>query len=69
MIESVKHGKIVLVINTPTKGNDSKREGFRIRRTAVESSVGIITSLDTAAALADVLEKDIKVEDLKVYRI
>ena len=42
IIDVIKGRQIDLVINTPTKGNDSKTDGFRIRRTAIESSIGVI---------------------------
>ena len=48
--------KIDLVINTPTQGRDKSRDGFLIRRTAIETGVNVITSLDTANALASSLE-------------
>ncbi len=47
--------KIDLVIDTPTQGRDKSRDGFIIRRTAIETGVNCITSLDTANALADSL--------------
>ncbi|MCR5389101.1 MAG: carbamoyl-phosphate synthase large subunit [Lachnospiraceae bacterium] len=48
--------KIDLVINTPTQGRDKNRDGFLIRRTAIETGVNVLTSLDTANALAKSLE-------------
>ena len=49
--------KIDLVIDTPTQGNgDKTRDGFLIRRNAIETGVYCITSLDTANALARSLE-------------
>lgn len=69
IIDVIKSRKIDLVINTPTKGNDSKTDGFRIRRTAIESSLGIITSLDTAKALVDIMKKNIEGSDLEVFNI
>ena len=59
--------KIDLVINTPTQGRDKSRDGFLIRRTAIETGVNVITSLDTANALARSLEagaKDLTVVDI-----
>jgi carbamoyl-phosphate synthase large subunit len=44
-------GELDLVIITPTKGREAKRDGFQIRRKAVEKSVPCLTSLDTAWAL------------------
>lgn len=48
--------KIDLVINTPTQGRDKTRDGFLIRRNAIETGVHVITSMDTANALARSLE-------------
>ncbi len=49
--------KIDLVIDTPTQGNgDKSRDGFLIRRNAIETGVYCITAMDTANALAHALE-------------
>ena len=48
--------RIDLVIDTPTQGRDKSRDGFLIRRTAIETGVNCITSLDTARALVSSLE-------------
>ena len=49
--------KIDLVIDTPTQGNgDKNRDGFLIRRNAIETGVYCITAMDTANALARSLE-------------
>ena len=49
--------KIDLVIDTPTQGNgDKNRDGFLIRRNAIETGVYCITAMDTANALAQSLE-------------
>lgn len=48
--------KIDLVIDTPTQGRDKSRDGFLIRRTAIETGVTCLTSLDTARALVTSLE-------------
>lgn len=47
--------QIDLVVDTPTYGNKMK-DGFIIRRTAIETGVTCLTSLDTAAALLTSLE-------------
>jgi len=47
--------QIDLVIDTPTYG-DKMKDGFIIRRTAIETGVTCLTSLDTAAALLTSLE-------------
>ncbi len=49
--------RIDLVIDTPTQGNgDKSRDGFLIRRNAIETGVYCITAMDTANALASSLE-------------
>ena len=48
--------KIDLVIDTPTQGRDKSRDGFLIRRTAIETGINCLTSLDTASALLTSLE-------------
>ena len=48
--------KIDVVIDTPTQGRDKSRDGFLIRRTAIETGIHCLTSMDTANALALSLE-------------
>ena len=48
--------EIDLVIDTPTQGRDKSRDGFLIRRTAIETGVYCITAMDTATALVSSLE-------------
>ena len=45
-----------LIIDIPTR-NDNLKDGFLIRRFAVEAGIPIFTSLDTAQALITSLEK------------
>ncbi|AFS79327.1 carbamoyl-phosphate synthase, large subunit [Gottschalkia acidurici 9a] len=46
--EKINNKEIDLIINTPTKGNDKERRGFRLRRKATEHRIPIFTSIDTA---------------------
>lgn len=55
LADDIRDGRIQLVVNTLTKGRAPERDGFRIRRTAVEHGVPCLTSLDTASALLEVL--------------
>lgn len=48
--------KIDLVIDTPTQGRDKSRDGFLIRRTAIETGIYCITAMDTARALVTSME-------------
>ncbi|RDY26165.1 carbamoyl-phosphate synthase large subunit, partial [Romboutsia weinsteinii] len=69
ILDAIRNKQVDIVINTPTKGNDSTRDGFKIRRIATEFSTEVMTSLDTLKALVDVKKKDIKNAGLKVYNI
>ena len=57
------------VINTPTKGRKPERDGFRIRRRAVETTVPCLTSLDTARAFVDCLERNMNINDLEAVEL
>ncbi len=48
--------EIDLIIDIPHQGADRSRDGFIIRRNAIETGVHVLTSLDTATALATSLE-------------
>ena len=48
--------EIDLVIDTPSQGVDKSRDGFLIRRNAIETGVNVLTSIDTARALLTSLE-------------
>ena len=69
ILDSIRNKQVDIVINTPTKGNDSTRDGFKIRRTATEFSTEVMTSLDTLRALVEVKKKEIKDSGLEVYNI
>ncbi|MFZ5644449.1 MAG: carbamoyl-phosphate synthase large subunit [Bacillota bacterium] len=51
----IRSGKINMVLNTLTKGKAPERDGFQIRRVAVEFGVPCLTSLDTARAMYEVV--------------
>ncbi|WP_026507551.1 carbamoyl-phosphate synthase large subunit [Butyrivibrio sp. MC2013] len=61
--------KIDLVIDTPTQGRDKSRDGFLIRRTAIETGVNVITALDTARALVSSLENAYNEEGIELVDI
>ena len=67
IVDIVRSGMVDFIVNTPTKGNDAKRDGFRIRRAAVESSLDVFTALDTVNAMADVLKYNLHTYDVDVY--
>ena len=51
----VRSGRCAAVVNTPTHGKTVDRDGFLIRRAAVEARVPCLTSLDTALAVVTAL--------------
>jgi len=72
ILDLIHSGKVSLIINTPTKGRQPERDGFKIRRKAVESSIPCLTSLDTARAVLECIklgrnEKELEVIDLSVF--
>lgn len=69
ILDVIRNKQVDIVINTPTKGNDSTRDGFKIRRTATEFSTEVMTSLDTLKALVEVKKKEINRDILSVYNI
>ncbi len=69
IIDVIKSGKISMVINTPTKANNSLTDGFKIRRAAVESNILTLTSLDTVYALLVVMEADIDKKELNIVEL
>ncbi|CAG7621231.1 carbamoyl-phosphate synthase large subunit [Paenibacillus allorhizosphaerae] len=56
ILDLIRNGEAHFVVNTLTKGKKPERDGFRIRREAVENGVVCLTSLDTVNALLHVLE-------------
>ncbi|WP_010270063.1 carbamoyl-phosphate synthase large subunit [Paenibacillus senegalensis] len=56
ILDLIRNGEAHFVVNTLTKGKTPERDGFRIRREAVENGVVCMTSLDTVKALLNMLE-------------
>ena len=55
ILRLVRSGRCAAVVNTPTHGQTVDRDGFLIRRAAVEARVPCLTSLDTALAVVTAL--------------
>jgi carbamoyl-phosphate synthase large subunit len=56
ILDLIRNGQAHFVVNTLTKGKTPERDGFRIRREAVENGVVCMTSLDTVSALLNMLQ-------------
>ena len=61
LLDLILGHKIDLVIDIPAQGVEHSRDGFVIRRNAIETGVNVLTAIDTARALITSLENtDIK---------
>ena len=56
LLDLILGHEIDLVIDTPPQGADHARDGFTIRRNAIETGVTVLTAMDTAGALVTSLE-------------
>ncbi|MBD9014758.1 MAG: carbamoyl-phosphate synthase large subunit [Lachnospiraceae bacterium] len=56
LLDLILGHEIDLVIDTPPQGVEHSRDGFLIRRTAIETGVNVLTAMDTATALVTSLE-------------
>ena len=58
ILNSIRKGHVTYIINTITNSDSSTtKDGYQIRRCAVENNVTTFTSLDTVNVLLDVLEE------------
>lgn len=69
ILDMIRSGLIDMVINTPTKVNDVKRDGFMIRRAAIEASVPVLTSLDTVRGMLGIICSNMAEEDIDIYNL
>ncbi|RGY95391.1 carbamoyl-phosphate synthase large subunit [Clostridium sp. AM58-1XD] len=60
ILDLVLGHEIDLIIDIPPQGAEHSKDGFVIRRNAIETGVSVLTSMDTAAALATSLENRAK---------
>ncbi|WP_043933393.1 carbamoyl-phosphate synthase large subunit [Bacillus sp. EB01] len=56
LVDIIQKGEVQFIVNTLTRGKQPERDGFRIRREAVENGIPCLTSLDTAEAILRVIE-------------
>ena len=65
VLDVIRSGMCDFVIDIPKKGNDKNSDGFKIRRTASECSVNIMTSIDTIKALTEVVENEYDLQSVQ----
>ncbi|MCX8206958.1 MAG: carbamoyl-phosphate synthase large subunit [Methanothrix sp.] len=61
VLDYIRRGEVKLIINTPTT-KQSVKDGFQIRRSAVDYHVPYITTVQAAKAAAEAIEKALKGE-------
>ncbi|HAM82180.1 carbamoyl-phosphate synthase large subunit [Ornithinibacillus bavariensis] len=56
VLSIIEQGKVQFVINTLTSGQQTRSDGFMIRRVSVERGIACLTSLDTVNAILHVID-------------
>ena len=56
VVDIIRNGRVNFVINTMSSKENTRADGFLIRRVSAENNISCMTSLDTANALIKVLE-------------
>ncbi len=69
VLDVIRSGIVDLIVDIPKKGNDVNSDGFKIRRTAAECSVSLMTSLDTVRALVEVMEAGFSPDKTSIIRL
>jgi carbamoyl-phosphate synthase large subunit len=69
ILDEIRNMNVDIVINTPTKGKDSQRDGFIIRRAAIEKNIEVITVLDTIKALVEATKRYDSAANINVYNM
>ncbi len=58
ILDLVLGHELDIIIDTPKEGAEASKDGFLIRRNAIETGVNVLTAIDTAEALATALENN-----------
>lgn len=69
VLDVIRSGMCELVIDIPKKANVKESDGFKMRRVASECSVNILTSMDTVAALSEVMEKKYDLNEIDLIAV
>ena len=69
ILDIIRSGMVDLIIDIPSKANDSNSDGFRMRRCAVECSIHMMTSLDTVWGLVNVMEKGLDFKNTDIVEL
>ncbi|SJZ75991.1 carbamoyl-phosphate synthase large subunit [Garciella nitratireducens] len=69
VLDMIQNGEIDWIVNIPTRGRDAQRDGFQIRRKAMERGIFCFTSLDTVKAVIDVIRISRLDSELSIYEL
>ena len=69
IVDLLESGKIHYMISTSAKGRLPARDSVKMRRKSVERSICCLTAIDTAKALANVLESGRSIDDVEMVDI
>ena len=69
VITLLESGKIHYVISTSAKGRMPARDSVKMRRKSIERSICSLTAIDTARALANVLQSGRTIDDVELVDI
>ncbi len=72
VVKKIADDEIKVIINTPTKGNDKRRKGFKLRRKGSEHRIPVFTCIDTAELFLTTLkvkanEEEVEYREIKSY--
>jgi carbamoyl-phosphate synthase large subunit len=65
----INNEAVELVVNMPKKGKDHSKDGFKMRRLAIEKKVLCLTSLDTFGVFVQTMAKNIQEKDINIYNL
>ena len=69
IVDIIRSGMVDFVVDIPRKVNNTHRDGFKIRRAAIECSISVMTSLDTLSALVQVMEEKYSVNKTDIIAV
>ena len=69
ILDIIRSGMIDFIVDIPRKANDVNSDGFKIRRTAIECSISVMTSLDTLQALVQIMEEKYTIEKTEIIAV
>ena len=69
ILDVIRSGMADMIIDIPSKANDSNSDGFKMRRCAAECSIPMMTSLDTVYGLVKVIEEGLNFTNTDIVEL